>query len=112
MDGRRWVYGYRLSASAGPGLVVLFGCVFALAAGDAQAAACVPNPVCPYQRLDLLGSATGSIDDPVGVATTPAGDVVVVDHGNHTVQEYDWSGRFVRRLDAWHRYPRGPRGRG
>jgi sugar lactone lactonase YvrE len=44
----------------------------------------------------LSAGATGSLSQPVAVATDTAGDVYVADAGNHRVQEFDPAGAFIR----------------
>ena len=49
-------------------------------------------------RWGVPGDGNGQFGNPHGIAASPAnGDVYVVDFGNHRVQEFTQSGRFVKK---------------
>ncbi|XP_066270441.1 tripartite motif-containing protein 2-like [Branchiostoma lanceolatum] len=45
-----------------------------------------------------LGSGEGQLQDPRGICTDCAGNIIVVDRGNHRVELFDKTGRFLRHI--------------
>jgi hypothetical protein len=69
-------------------------------AGVAHAAPCGSyNPVCPYQRLEVLGGTDlSSLNGPLAIALAPGGDVLVADQAKESVREFSSDGTLIGQI--------------
>ena len=68
------------------------------------------TPAVAFEQLDQIGSSgsgAGQLAFPSGIATDPAGNLLVADRSNHRVSEFGPTGAFIRAF-GWDVIPEPP----